>query len=66
VSTEDVTDAAARIAGRWHAARERHGTVLIGQEGDANFEGLQRFLNCVRLVSEERRLSRYAYLARSD
>jgi SAM-dependent methyltransferase len=65
VSTEDVTEAAALIASRWHDARERHGAALIGQEGQADFEGLQRFLDCVRLVSVERRLSRYAYLAQA-
>ncbi len=32
-------------------------------EGQANFEGLQRFLECVHTLSVDRRLSRYAYLA---
>ena len=32
-------------------------------EGADTFEGLQRFLACVRRVSVERRLSRYSYLA---
>jgi SAM-dependent methyltransferase len=65
VATEDVTEAAGLIAFRWHTAREHHRAALIGQEGEANFEGLQRFLDCVRLVSVERRLSRYAYLAQA-
>jgi SAM-dependent methyltransferase len=62
-SAEDVTAAAAAIASRWHAARERHRDELIRREGDANFAGLQQFLACVRRVSEDRRLSRYCYLA---
>lgn len=61
--TEDLTEAAAAIADRWHAAREQHRDELIGREGDANFSGLQRFLQCVQQVSAEHRLSRYCYLA---
>jgi SAM-dependent methyltransferase len=59
---EDVTDNAADIASRWHDARARHRSALVGREGEANFEGLQRFLRCVHTLSRERRLSRYAYL----
>ena len=60
---EDVTEGAAVIAERWHAARERHRAALVEREGAANFDGLQRFLACCQRVSAERRLSRYAYLA---
>ena len=35
----------------------------MAREGETNFEGLQRFLRCVRTLSVERRLSRFAYLA---
>jgi len=63
VSAEDVTAAAETIAGRWHDAREAHRAELTLREGEANFDGLQRFLACVRIVSAERRLSRYCYLA---
>ncbi len=63
LSAEDLTPAAASIAGRWRAAREQHRAALIDREGTQNFEGLQRFLACVQRVSDERRLSRYAYLA---
>jgi SAM-dependent methyltransferase len=63
LDVEDVTREAAEIAERWHAARERHRAALVEREGGANFDGLQRFLACVRRVSGERRLSRYAYLA---
>jgi hypothetical protein len=35
----------------------------VVREGEANFEGLQRFLRCVHTLSVEKRLSRFAYLA---
>ena len=62
-SVQDVTDNAAKIASRWHAARARHRDPLVAREGETNFEGLQRFLWCVHELSAERRLSRYAYFA---
>lgn len=58
----DVTDNAAEVSGRWHEARARHREALVAREGQANFDGLQRFLRCVQALSVERRLSRYAYL----
>jgi SAM-dependent methyltransferase len=63
LACDDLTDAAAAIAGQWHDARARHRAALQEREGVDNFEGLQRFLACVRRVSAERRLSRFAYLA---
>ena len=60
---DDVTDNAAAVAGRWRDARQRQEEALVAREGRANFDGLQRFLQCVHTVSVERRLSRYAYLA---
>lgn len=63
LSTEDVTESAAVVAGRWHAARAHHRESLVTHEGEANFTGLQQFLDTVRIVSAERRLSRFAYLA---
>jgi hypothetical protein len=63
LGTEDLTSAAASIAARWRAARAEHQAALIQREGGENFEGLQRFLSCVQRLSEERRLSRYGYLA---
>jgi cyclopropane fatty-acyl-phospholipid synthase-like methyltransferase len=63
VSSEDVTEAAEAIARQWHAAREQHRDELVAREGDANFAGLQRFLDCVHRLSAERRLSRHLYLA---
>ena len=63
MSAEDVTAAEERIARQWHDARERHRAELVTREGEANFAGLQRFLECVHRLSAERRLSRYCYLA---
>ena len=63
LAVQDVTSNAAEVAARWHAARERHREPLVAREGEANFEGLQRFLQCVHTLSVEKRLSRYAYLA---
>lgn len=61
IRTTDTTENAAGIAERWHQARERRKTDLIGMEGQSNFEGLQRFLSCVRMLTSERRLLRYLY-----
>jgi len=61
---EDVTENAAELSLRWHDARARHRDALVAREGEANFDGLQRFLACVHRVSAERRLSRFSYLAR--
>jgi ubiquinone/menaquinone biosynthesis C-methylase UbiE len=63
LAAEDVTDAAETISQRWHDAREKHRQELVEREGETNFLGLQRFLDCVHRVSAERRLSRFAYLA---
>ena len=62
-AVQDVTANAERVASRWHDARARHREALVAREGEANFEGLQRFLRCVHTLSAERRLSRFAYLA---
>jgi SAM-dependent methyltransferase len=63
LAVKDVTANAAEVASRWHDARARHRAALVTREGETNFEGLQRFLRCVRTLSAERRLSRFAYLA---
>jgi SAM-dependent methyltransferase len=59
----DVTDAEAQVSARWRDARARRREALIAIEGEAGFEGLQRFLDAVCTLSRERRLSRFAYLA---
>jgi SAM-dependent methyltransferase len=63
LSVNDVTANATLVATRWSEARARHRQDLVAREGDANFDGLQRFLQCVHTLSSEKRLSRYAYLA---
>jgi hypothetical protein len=63
LGVQDVTSNAAEIAARWHDARVRHREPLLAREGEANFDGLQRFLHCVHTLSIDRRLTRQAYLA---
>ena len=63
LAVQDVSANAAAVAARWHDARSRHRAALLAREGEANFEGLQRFLRCAHTLSAERRLSRFAYLA---
>ena len=60
----DTTGNAAFVAKRWHDAREKRRPELIALEGETNFEGLQKFLACVRTLTAERRLLRLLYLAR--
>ena len=63
LSAEDLTAAEESIARRWREARERHREALVAREGEANFTGLQRFLDGVHRLAAERRLSRFGYLA---
>ncbi len=62
----DTTGSAARIAQRWHDAREKRKEALAAAEGVANFEGLQRFLACVQLLTSEKRLLRHLYVATKE
>ena len=63
IRATDTTESAARIAKQWHQARERRRQELVAMEGDVNFEGLQRFLSCVHILTSEKRLLRYLYFA---
>lgn len=63
IRQEDVTDNAALIAGRWHAARHAHKEELVALEGAERFDGLQGFFEMVHSLTSQRRLSRIAYLA---
>jgi ubiquinone/menaquinone biosynthesis C-methylase UbiE len=63
IRVTDTTESAARIAKQWHHAREKRKQELIATEGNVNFEGLQRFLSCVRILTSEKRLLRYLYRA---
>ena len=64
ITTADTTPSAARIAGRWRDAREKRKETLIAAEGIGNFEGLQKFLDCVHNLTAERRLLRHLHQAR--
>lgn len=57
----DTTKNAAQISERWREAREKRKADLTGVEGEANFAGLQRFLDCEHVLTSERRLLRYLY-----
>ena len=63
IRVTDTTDSAARISQRWHDAREKTKQELVAAEGSANFAGLQRFLSCVHVLTREKRLLRYLYVA---
>ena len=63
IRVTDTTESAARIAKQWHRAREKRKQDLIVTEGNVNFEGLQRFLSCVHILTSEKRLLRYLYFA---
>ena len=63
IRVSDTTESAAHVAKRWRDAREKRKQDLIAAEGEANFEGLQRFLSCVHTLCGERRLRRYLYSA---
>jgi ubiquinone/menaquinone biosynthesis C-methylase UbiE len=66
IRVTDTTDSAARIAKRWHHAREKRKEELVAMEGNINFEGLQRFLSCVHTLTGEKRLLRYLYFASKE
>jgi cyclopropane fatty-acyl-phospholipid synthase-like methyltransferase len=63
LACEDVTENMAIMAGRWHDARQKFRVQLVADEGESTFEAVQRFLHACHLLAQERRLSRYAYLA---
>jgi SAM-dependent methyltransferase len=64
IRIEDVSEAPARVASAWHAARERRSGELDRLEGADQNSATQRFLSTVATLARERRLSRYAYIAR--
>jgi ubiquinone/menaquinone biosynthesis C-methylase UbiE len=66
ILVKDTTDSAARIAKQWYHAREKRKEDLVAAEGSANFEGLQRFLSCVHILTSEKRLLRYFYFASKE
>ena len=63
VREEDLTPNAELVAGRWREARDKYRDALVTLEGEERFNGLQRFLDAVHVLSRERRLSRIAWVA---
>jgi SAM-dependent methyltransferase len=63
VHAQDTSQQAAAISQRWRDARARRMAALQKIEGEANFEGLQRFLACVHTLTAENRLARFVYVA---
>lgn len=64
VEVADRTENMARLAARWHEARQARALELKSIEGESTFEGQQRFLETAALLAAERRLSRFAFRAR--
>jgi SAM-dependent methyltransferase len=64
ICARDTTESAAAVSGRWRDARQKRKADFMAVEGEANFEGLQRFLDCVHKLCSERRLLRFLYVAR--
>lgn len=61
---QDTTENIAQAAARWHAARAKREADLIKIEGDATYQGTQKFFTVAQKISSERRLSRFLYVAR--
>jgi hypothetical protein len=61
---DDRTENMARNAGGWLAARATREKELKAIEGEATFEGQQRFLETAAMLAREWRLSRVAIVAR--
>jgi len=64
VKCEDLTSACSNTAARWHDSRAKHSAAVSRLEGAQNYRALQKFLQCVRTLTQERRLSRFSYLAK--
>jgi SAM-dependent methyltransferase len=63
VNVEDTTNHLAEIARRRHDARAERADGLREIEGDAAFDGRQRFFDLVALLARGGRLSRFVYTA---
>jgi hypothetical protein len=62
VSQLDLTENAALVSRRRREARARFRADLLRMEGDAQFEGVQKFLGAVHRLTAEKQLSHVAYL----
>jgi SAM-dependent methyltransferase len=65
LASEDRSDPAAEIAGRWHDARARHRAELEPQEGAEAFAQRQRYFATVQALAAGRRLSQVVYVGES-
>jgi SAM-dependent methyltransferase len=63
VQARDTTQEAVEISQRWRDARAKRKTILQPIEGAANFDGLQKFLGCVHMLTSSNRLARFLYVA---
>jgi SAM-dependent methyltransferase len=61
IEARDTTENSALLSKRWHDAREQRKESLIACEGEDNYLGVQRFLECVHTLTSERRLLRFLY-----
>jgi 2-polyprenyl-3-methyl-5-hydroxy-6-metoxy-1,4-benzoquinol methylase len=61
--TQDVTDNMAAVAERRRVARESRSGALREVEGNDGYEWQQSFLGIAAQIAQERRLSRFAYVA---
>lgn len=63
IRCEDVTASVITTSQSWYDARQKQACQLRELEGPS-FENIQKYLAVVRILAYERRLSRYAFLAR--
>ena len=60
---EDVTKNMAQLAAGLHRAREAQRMLLTQIEGESSYQGQQTFLEMTSRIAQERRLSRFLYVA---
>mgnify|MGYP001590827092 CR=1 FL=1 len=63
IRSEDVTANEVKVSKRWYESRAKHRDDLIKIEGSTTYEGQQKFLSTVYMLSSERRLSRFVFVA---
>ena len=63
IKKEDRTHNMARTARTWKDVRDKRAKDLVNAEGLESFNGQQKFFDICAKLGEEKRLSRFAYLA---
>ena len=61
--SDDVTRNMAELAAGLHRAREAQRMLLTQIEGESSYQGQQTFLEVTSRIAQERRLSRFLYVA---